>query len=85
MANIHDYGTAEIEFAPICTNCRTPLLGCNVSIEYDSLSVGTFPSHYIEPSHCPSCGRPFTAIFMPTKLPYNYTEINCRLSQYRSR
>lgn len=70
--------TAEISYLPVCTNCK--------NIIFDVIDI-EYPNEYyyedgsgrhrliqefeIKPHKCKHCGRVFTSIQIPTKLPFD--------------
>jgi len=74
---------AEINFAPICSNCGHIILE-EVSIT-DGDSILYYDNHVacdtiytIVPHNCPNCGCTFTRITMPCKLPYTYENLKLK-------
>ena len=74
--------SAEIHFAPICSNC-----GNVIFEEINFIGDETFYSdnrvicnmnHTIVPHKCPKCGHIFTRIIMPCKLPYTYENLKLK-------
>lgn len=67
---------AEIYFLPVCTNCRTILDDQYISVEEEITKIPVqeqvfgLKRCYIHPIMCPECHEPFTAISMPSKLPF---------------
>ena len=70
----------EINFLPVCSNCRSILDDYNINIEYDFtpfskdnrypwVKTNYTPRGYIKPCKCPRCGVIFDCITMPT-LPF---------------
>ena len=55
---------AEINFLPVCMNCRNILSNNTIDCKWEGLG------HVIEPDRCPYCGKSYTAIRMPMRLPF---------------
>lgn len=52
---------ANIEFLPVCSNCKNIIL---TEVDFD------FQNSVIYPSICPRCKEPLCRITIPTKLPF---------------
>lgn len=65
---------AEINFLPVCSNCKCILKEVDWKTEEDVLSNAKqhyAKTHGIVPSCCQKCNAHFTRITMPTKLPFD--------------
>lgn len=66
---------AEINFLPVCSNCKCILREVDWKAEEDITNPNAklyyAKTHGIVPSHCPKCNTLFTRITMPTKLPFD--------------
>ena len=65
-----DDNFAEIVFRPTCSKCRNIIYG-NVDVQYSNCGDVLVKESHIEPEQCPHCGRIFTRIVIPSKLPFN--------------
>lgn len=64
---------AEINFLPVCSNCRAILDDHEINVCATLTNVAntlmTAPETYIQPSRCPKCGEWFDQITIPRGLP----------------
>ena len=64
---------AEINFLPVCMNCYNIILR-EVNYEEDVCEtiniIKPTKTYSITPPSCPYCGKLFTKITIPTKLPF---------------
>ena len=76
---------AELNFLPVCSECKRILYGYTVDVIYDPEQIGSkkydwkpviAPRPQIYPQHCPFCGAEFASITMPRKLPFKQGERN---------
>ena len=64
---------AKIKFIPVCSSCGAKINGtvdCTpVELQGASNEMRIFNAYVITPPYCSSCGEPFEAIEMYTRLP----------------
>lgn len=72
---------AEINFVPVCSNCKK-IITTTIDYTIDDENEYTTKNNYlikqyqIKPYRCPYCGEHFEIITMPTKLPFEYSYHN---------
>ena len=71
---VETYGTAEIVFMPVCSECRKIIPGtvnCTYSTRLSIADSIRYGEYEITPTVCPWCGKRFTRISIPTNLLYS--------------
>ena len=70
---------AELDFLPVCSECKNILYGYTIDIVYDSDIFGTGKYNWkssiekkphVYPQKCPFCNADFNSIMIPCKLPF---------------
>lgn len=68
---------AEINFLPVCSNCRTilddQLIDLAENVTLHGQPAYAVKDYSIVPRFCPKCREYFSSITMPTKIPFQPT------------